>query len=123
MSVTELVERAQVTVDDRRIQEMAEELQRLLGQKLVAFALGDRHPKSIGRYARGDRTPDAAAHRGLVDLYVIVEILRQGMRDRTIKSWMLGANPRLNGRAPVEVFHEGRAYDAMNAAAAFVSSR
>jgi hypothetical protein len=51
--------------------ELASELQTVLGQKLVAFALGDRHPKTVGRYARDDRRPDnvgLSVHRGFESL-------------------------------------------------------
>lgn len=104
-------------------QELASGLQEVLGQKLVAFAVGDRHPKTIGRYARGDRVPDAATLGQLVNLYTIVEILRDGMREETINGWMMGANPRLKGKAPIEAIHEGRAYEVMGAAKAFITRR
>lgn len=123
MTATELIERAQHDAAEHDIREVASLLQDLLGQKLVAYALGDRHPKSIGRYARGDRQPADDAHRRLVDLYVVVGVLGQGMRERTVKSWMLGSNPRLKGMAPIEAFHEGRAYEVMSAASAFVANR
>lgn len=45
------------------------------------------------------------------------------MRENTVKSWMLGSNPRLKGKAPIEAFHEGHPYEVMNAAKAFVSPR
>lgn len=118
-----LIEDAHREAAGRSGKELSLELQEILGQKVVAFALGDRHPKSIGRYARGEREPEPAALRGLVDLYTVVEILLGGMRRETIRSWMLGTNPRLKGQAPVEAFHEGRAYDVMRAAQAFVSPR
>ncbi len=102
---------------------LASSLQLLLGQKLVAFMLGDKHPKSVGRYARGEREPDPETLGQLVDLFTVVSILRQGMRDQTVKAWMMGKNPRLKGRAPVEAVHEGHAYEVMGAATAFVTRR
>lgn len=110
--------RAAMELDHDRL---AEELQALLGQKLVAFAVGDRHPKTIGRYARGEREPDAKTLGRLVDLYTVVAILREGMRDTSIKAWMMGSNPRLRGKAPIEAVHENRAYEVMGAAKAFVT--
>lgn len=109
-------------LQDRDAAMIASELQELLGQKLVAFAVGDRHPKTIGRYARGERTPDDSAHQRLVDLFVVVEILKSGMRPEAVKSWMLGANPRLRGRAPIEVFHDGKTDAVRGAARRFVSN-
>ncbi len=72
---------------------MAGELQELLGQKLVAFAVGDRHPRTIGRYARGERLPESQALGRLVDIYTVVRILGEGMRESSIKSWMMGRCP------------------------------
>jgi hypothetical protein len=105
--------------------EVASDLQELLGQKLVAFAIGDRHPKTVGRYARGEREPEEDAHAALVDLYTVVGILRSGgaRPGPWIKKWMLGSNPRLRGKAPVQVFHDGQRYRVMGAAQAFISRR
>jgi hypothetical protein len=105
--------------------QIATELQELLGQKLVAFALGDRHPKTIGRYARGERNPDDAALASLTDLYTVVTILKEGRSTPGpwIKKWMLGSNMRLGGKAPIQVFHDRRAFEVMGAAKSFVSGR
>lgn len=117
------IEDAHQTAIEAPPTQLASELQELLGQKLVAFAVGDRHPKTIGRYARGERDPGPETLGRLVDLYTVVGILRRGMRDQTIKAWMMGTNPRLKGKAPIEAIHEGRAYEAMGAAKAFVTRR
>lgn len=123
MTVQEMLEHAHDTATQREPSELASDLQALLGQKMVAFALGDRHPKTIGRYARGERSPDDATVRGLVDLFTLVELLGNGMRRQAIRSWMLGSNPRLHGRAPIEVIHEGKRADAERAARAFLANR
>lgn len=103
--------------------QLAEQLQDLLGQKLVAYALGDRHPKTIGRYARGERLPDDAAVTTLVDLSTIAGILEHSMRRETVKTWMLGSNPRLRGKAPIALVHEGKADKVIAAAKAYVTGR
>jgi hypothetical protein len=105
--------------------EMAAELQDLLGQKLVAFALGDRHPKSIGRYARGEREPEEDALTALMSLYTVAGVLKQGRAEygSWIKQWMIGANHGLGGRAPIQVFHDGNRNQVLGAAAAFIASR
>lgn len=105
--------------------EIASDLQDLLGQKLVAYAVGDRHPKSIGRYARGERVPADDALEALTNLYTVVCVLKGGRAEygTWIKQWMLGANVRLGGKAPVQVFHDGGASRVMGAASAFVSGR
>jgi hypothetical protein len=118
----EVAHEAAVEAEPRHI---AGELQRLLGQKLVAYALGDRHPKTVGRYARGEREPEDAALARLVDLYTVALVLQSGRAsgDSWIKQWMLGSNMRLGGKAPAQVFHDGHAQRVMGAAKAFVSGR
>lgn len=118
----EVAHAAAVEADPR---EMAATLQRLLGQKMVAFALGDRHPKSIGRYARGERRPADQVLGRLVDLYALTLILSSGRAEQGswIKQWMLGSNTRLGGQAPVQVFHQGNRHRVMAAARAFASGR
>jgi hypothetical protein len=122
-TIDHIVEDAHHAATEVRVPQLASELQELLGQKLVAFAVGDRHPKTIGRYARGDRDPEPETLGRLVDLYTIVAILRSGMRDHAIKAWMMGTNPRLKGKAPIEAIHDGRAYEVMGAAKTFVTRR
>jgi hypothetical protein len=123
MTVQEVMEGAHRSAVELSADELAYELQAVLGQKLVAFAVGDRHPKTIGRYARRERQPDDQTHRRLIDLYTIVGVLETGMRRPAVKSWMLGANPHLRSHAPIEVFHDGRTTDVMRAAQRFVSAR
>ena len=119
------IERAHELAVDCDPAEMAAELQKLLGQKLVAFALGDRHPKTVGRYARGERTPEDAVLGRLTDLYTVVMILHGGRAapGAWIKKWMLGSNMRLNGKAPIQLLHDDRGYQVMGAAKSFVSGR
>lgn len=123
MTVAEIEKRAHQEASERTGNELAAELQELLGQKLVAYALGDRHPKTIGRYARGERPTDDDTVGTLADLYTIVGILEQGMRRETIRTWMLGKNPRLRDKAPIVAFHEGKADQVKGAAKAFVIDR
>jgi hypothetical protein len=123
MAVRDPFSVAHERLGDHDARALASSLQDVLGQKLVAFALGDRHPKTIGRYARGERAPNDQVHGRLVNLFIVVEILKVGMRDAVVKSWMLGANPRLRGKAPIEAFHEGKQDLVREAAQLFVSSR
>jgi Rv2175c C-terminal domain of unknown function len=123
VSVQEAVENAHSAATGRTGAELASELQDALGQKLVAFAVGDRHPKTIGRYARRERVPDDDVLGRLADLYGIVELLEGGMRREAVRTWMLGSNPHLRGKSPIEVFHDGRVRDVQRAARRFLSRR
>jgi hypothetical protein len=100
---------------------IASELQDVLGQRVVAYAIGDRHPKTIGRYARGERTKiDHITEKRLIDMYTALRVLAGPLKPRTARSWMLGANPLLNGMSPIEVIHEGRTAEVIGAAETFV---
>lgn len=123
MSVQEALDNAHRSATELTGGELAHELQAALGQKLVAFAVGDRHPKTIGRYARGEREPDDDTLARLVDLFNLMQVLEQGMRRQAVKSWLLGSNPHLRGKAPIELFHDGRFADVMRAARIFLSRR
>jgi hypothetical protein len=123
VTVQEVFESAHHSATELSAGELASELQSVLGQKLVAFAVGDRHPKTIGRYAREERQPDDRTHQRLVDLYTIVGLLETGMRRQAVKSWMLGANPHLRSKAPIEVLHDGGSREVMRAAQRFISTR
>jgi hypothetical protein len=75
---------------------------------------GDRVLVAPGTYREDGRPcPAEPSHR----------VLETGMRRQAVKSWMLGANPHLRSKAPVEVFHDGRTSDVMRAAQRFVSPR
>jgi hypothetical protein len=123
VSVQQALDTAHRSATELTGNELAAELQALLGQKLLAYAVGDRHPKTIGRYASGEREPDNATWARLVDIYNVVQILEQGMRRKTVKSWLLGSNPRLRGKAPVELLHDGDLSEVMRAARVFISRR
>jgi hypothetical protein len=48
---------------------IAASLQETIGQRLVAFAVGVRNPKLVGRWARGEHMPRQAHERALRDLF------------------------------------------------------
>jgi len=123
VSVQEALETAHGSATERTGNELAAELQAVLGQKLVAYVVGDRHPKTIGRYARGEREPDDETLARLVNLASVVHLLEQRMRRQTVKSWLLGSNPHLRGNSPADLLHEGKFADVLRAAGLFVSRR
>src|SRR3954469_16607647 len=87
------------------IAQIADELQTTLGQRLTAYAVGVRDPKAIGKYARGAIEPRDDTAQRLRDLFRIVRILA-AERPETIRAWMIGSNPLLDDRAPIEMLHE-----------------
>lgn len=98
---------------------VAQSLQETLGQRLVAFAVGIKDPKAIGKYATG-RHPRADTEARLRDLYRITRLLLSEETPATTRAWMIGANPQLEDVAPIEALHERRTAAVMRAAEAFV---
>jgi len=98
---------------------IAQALQETLGQKLVAFAVGIKDPKAIGKYA-GGRHPRVDTEARLRDLYRITRLLLSGETPATTRAWMIGSNPQLNDEAPIEAVHYQKTAAVMRAAEAFV---
>jgi hypothetical protein len=101
---------------------IAASLQETVGQRLVAFGVGVRNPKLVGRWARGEHAPRQAHERALRELFQIVSLLvESGETAGTVRAWLIGSNPQLEDAAPIEVFHEGAIERVKRAAEAFVS--
>ena len=106
----------------RPVAEIAAELQELLGQRLVAFAVGVRSPKLVGRWAAGEHEPRDEADKRLRELYRVVVMLRDEQYGKgPIRAFMLAANPDLDDRAPIDVLHEGKGAEVVRAADAFIN--
>lgn len=116
MTTAELAHRDAVR---QNLERVAEVLQETLGQRLVAYAVGVRDPKAIGKYARG-RAPRDGTERRLRDLYRVTRILLSEETPATARAWMIGANPQLGDEAPIEVLHQQRVQPVIRAAEAFV---
>jgi hypothetical protein len=87
------------------IASIAARLQEVLGQRIVAYAVGVKDPRSVGRYARGDQKPHEETDQRLRQLHAIAQMLLTRETPETVRAWMLGANPLLEDRAPVELLH------------------
>jgi hypothetical protein len=85
---------------------VAQRLQEVLGQRVTAYAVGVRDPKSIGRYAKGDQEPRTETDQRLRRLYEIVQVLLARETPETVRAWLLGSHPLLEDRSPIELLHE-----------------
>lgn len=88
------------------IASVAQRLQETLGQRLTAYAVGCRDPKAIGEIARADQSPEHKTAARLRDLYAITQTLLARESAETVRAWMIGSNPLLEDRAPIELLHE-----------------
>ena len=82
---------------------VAQRLQGTLGQQITAYAVGIGDPRSIGRYARGERKPSSATERRLRQLFEIAQILLARETPESVRAWMLGSHPSLGDRSPLEL--------------------
>lgn len=85
---------------------VAEKLQKTLGQRIASYAIGIKDPRAIGKYARSAVAPRSDVEVRLRHLYIITQILMTRDTAETIRAWMLGANPLLEDKAPVQLLHE-----------------
>lgn len=98
---------------------IAQDLQELLGQKLVAYITDVKSPKAVGRWAHGVEPRDETEQR-LRALYRTVLTLQEAYGPQTIRAWLQGANPDLANQAPVEVLRKGREASVIEAAEHFI---
>jgi len=48
-------------------------------------------------------------------------LIESGETASTVRAWLIGSNPQLEDRAPIEVFHEGAIDQVKRAAEAFTA--
>lgn len=103
--------------------EIAAELQSALGQRLVAYAVGDRSPKTIGRWAAGETKPPPEGDLTLGKLralYRVVLLLRDELAPETIRAWLSSPNPDLGEQIPAALLRDGHPDRVLTAARTFV---
>jgi hypothetical protein len=104
------------------IADVAAFLQDAMGQRLVAFIVGVEDPKTVGRWARGDRTPRDPTHeRRLRAAHQIFQLLLTEESPYTVRAWFVGLNPQLDDESPAVALSEGRERDVLVAARAFLA--
>ena len=98
-----------IPLRERPVWEISDELTRILGQQLIAFAICERNPQIIGAMARGDVKPTDEVEETLRDLAEVTDVLleEENGSEELVRATMLGMNPTLNDRSVVEMFHEG----------------
>lgn len=94
---------------ERPIPEIADTLQHVLGQQITAFAIRERDPRCIGGISRSELVLTEESEVTIRDLAEVTEVLLEanGGSGEIVRSVMIGSNPSLNDRAPIELFHLG----------------
>jgi hypothetical protein len=120
MSTTETTHRRAIQAP---FQEIAKELQEILGQRLVAYVARVRSPKAVGRWATGEnRAQRFEIEQHVRDLYRVIITLAESEQPETIRAWLLAANPQLEDRAPIEQLRDGDSVAVLHAAINFIEA-
>ena len=89
---------------ERRV--VARYLQDVLGQPLVALIAGVRDPNLVGKWAKGECSPEPEAEQRLRHAFEVTQLLLQGGDADTIRAWFVGMNPDLDDQAPALLLAE-----------------
>ena len=96
-------------------------LQEVLGQKLVAYVAGVADPRTVARWAAGERAPRAEHEQRLRCAYQTFQLLLAEESPHTVRAWFLGLNPQLDDQSPAQSIREGDFRDVLVAAKAFLA--
>lgn len=96
-------------------------LQEVLGQKLTAYVADVSDPRTVARWAAGERSPRGEHEQRLRCAYQIFLLLLEQEAPPTIRAWFLGLNPQLDDEAPAESIHKGMFRETLLAAKAFLA--
>ncbi len=86
--------------------ELAERLQKHLGQRVGAILVGVSDAKALGRWARGEQEPHGKREALLRSAVQVLELLLGVENPETIRAWFTGMNPLLDDESPAAVFAE-----------------
>ena len=105
------------------LEDMANNLVKVLGRVLVAGIVGVRNPKTVSRWANGDveSVRDRYSEERLLALHQIVNFLQEYETDDTIRAFMIGMNPTLDDSSPASQLKNGHYADVMGAAKVLVT--
>lgn len=115
------VDRAHQAATRTAIDEIAGFLQETLGQSLVAHMTAQASPKTVGRWARGERQPRSDAEKKLRVAFQVFQLLTSRESAHTARAWFIGLNPQLGDEAPAEAIREGRLKEVWVAAKSYIA--
>src|SRR5437868_1870752 len=94
--IDELVRIAHERTVNANDQQIAEYLQRILGQRTTAIIAGAKDPKIVGKWIRSEQEPRAVAAARLRIAYQVAMVLAQKYNDRAVGAWFIQMNPFLD---------------------------
>lgn len=101
--------------------DIARFLEEVLGGKLVAFVTDVSDPRTVSRWASGERNPRSDHEERLRSAAQIFRLLNTAESPHTVRAWFVGLNPQLDDESPAAAIHEGRFREVIVAAKAFLA--
>lgn len=114
-------QQAHRTAVESTIQDVVRYLQEVLGQKLTAYIAGVSDPRTVGRWAAGERAPRVEHEQRLRCAYHVFQLLLDEEAPATIRAWFLGLNPQLDDESPAESIRKNMFRETLLAAKAFLA--
>jgi hypothetical protein len=103
---------------------VAQELEELLGAKLVAYIAGVTEARAVRKWSRGEREPRPAVLERLRTALQVALMIAESDGPGVAQAWFQGLNPQLDDRSPARLLREGDVGvvgpDVLGAARAFV---
>jgi hypothetical protein len=103
------------------IRDVVTYMQEVLGQKLVAYIAGVSDPRTVSRWASGDRTPRGEHEQRVRCAYQIFQLLLAEEAPHTVRAWFLGINPQLDDESPADSIRKDMCREVLVAAKAFLA--
>lgn len=103
------------------VPEITKFLQDVLTRQLVAYMCDVKDPKTVARWATGERNPSNKIEGRLRAIYQIFEILQAEESPHTVRAWFIGMNPQLDDESPATAIREGREKDVLVAARSWIA--
>ncbi len=101
---------------------VADDLQRLLTGRLVAYIAGVKDVKTVSRWASGEiGEVRLESERRLRTAYEIATLLQRYDGPGTVRAWFIGMNPHLEDDSPADAIQQGRFQESLAAARSFVA--
>lgn len=102
-------------------EDVAQFLEEVLGGKLVAFIAGVSDPRTVTRWAKGERNPRPEHERRLRHAAQVFRLLNTDESPHTVRAWFVGLNPQLDDESPAVAIREDRFRETTVAAKAFLA--
>lgn len=100
--------------DPRSAAQMARELQRLIGRRLLAH-MTKSEPRTVSRWIAGESQPRGEHATKLRLGYQLVERLRAEDPDELVQAYLVGMNPDLNDETILDAVRAGEYFAALAA--------